>query len=238
MGGKFEIGRIRGLPVFIDASFIILIFLWGQSYFIGGDTRRMSMGFLLIVGLSLSILIHELAHAIAGHNLGVAPSHIELNGLGGLCYWAQPMRPEAWRRIAISLVGPLSNLLLYGVFELLTSMVDPRGQRAVYHVTSMLAWANWWMFVFNMLPAFPLDGGKALEALLGKGLTFTAARLVVGVLGLCLAAFCAYLGLGGVPPAWLPISGGTWMLVMAFLLGLENYMAIQGASNPPWQRRN
>jgi Zn-dependent protease len=228
MGGKFEIGRIRGLPVFIDASFIILIVLWGQNYFVGGNTTRMSIGFLLIVGLSLSILIHELAHAITGYKLGVAPSHIELNGLGGLCFWAQPMRPEAWRRIAISLVGPFSNLMLYFLFEALTAMVDVRTQRSVYQVTSTLAWANWWMFVFNMMPAFPLDGGKALEALLGKFLTFGMARIVVGVLGLCLAAYCAYLGL----------QGSMWMFVLAFMLALENYVAIQDASNPPWQRRN
>ncbi len=237
MGGKFEIGRIRGLPVFIDATFIVLIVLWGQRYFVGGDTKMMSTGFLLIVGLALSILIHELAHAIAGHNLGVAPSHIELNGLGGLCFWAQPMRPEAWRRIAIALVGPFSNLVLYFLFDFLTGFVDPKSQRFVYHVTSTLAWANWWMFVFNMLPAFPLDGGRAFEALLGKGMTFTAARLVVGVLGLCLAVLCAYVGLGGTFP-YFNIGGGPWMLVLALMLGFENFMAIQGASNPPWQRRN
>jgi Zn-dependent protease len=228
MGGKFEIGRIRGLPVFIDASFIILIVLWGQRYFVGGDTRMMSIGFLLIVGMTLSILIHELAHAVAGHKLGVAPSHIELNGLGGLCYWAQPMRPEVWRRVVISLVGPFANLLLYGLFEMLTAMVDPRSQRNVYHVTSLLAWANWWLFVFNMMPAFPLDGGRALEALLSKVLSFGTSRIVVGVLGLCLAAYCAYMGL----------QGSMWMFVLALLLAFENYTAIQGAANPPWQRRN
>jgi Zn-dependent protease len=228
MGGKFELGRIRGLPVLIDASFIILIVLWGQHYFTSGNTTRMSIGFLVIVGLALSILLHELAHAVAGHNLGVPPSHIELNGLGGLCFWAGPMRPEAWRRIVISLVGPASNLLLYFVFEGLGQMSAVRSNRFVYEVIRTLAWANWWMFVFNMLPAFPLDGGRALEALLGKVMTFTTSRLIVGVLGLCVAAYCAYLGL----------TGNTFMFILAFMLGLENYQAIQGANNPPWQRRN
>ena len=53
-------------------------------------------------------------------------------------------------------------------------------------------------------------------------------RSVVGVLGLCLAAYCAYLGL----------MGDTWMFVLALMLGLDNYTAVQDASNPPWQRRN
>ena len=228
MGAKFEIGRIRGLPVLIDVSFIILIVLWGERYFLSGSTTRMSIGFLLVVGLAVSILIHELAHAIVGHNLGVPPSHLELNGLGGLCYWAGPMTPIAWRRIAISLAGPASNFILYFLFTGLSEIPAVRTNRFVFEVVFTLAWANWWMGVFNMLPAFPLDGGKALEALLGKFLSFLTARKIVGVLGLCVAAYCAYLGL----------SGNTWMLLLAVLLGLENYEAIQGASNPPWQRRN
>ncbi len=236
MGAKFEIGRIRGLPVFIDASFIILIVLWGQNYFVGGNTARMSIGFLVIVGLALSILLHELAHAVVGHRLGVAPSHIELNGLGGLCYWASAMRPEAWPRIAISLAGPATNLLLYVLFTLLGEMPVVSSHRLVFAVTDTLAWANGWMFAFNMLPAFPLDGGKALEALLGKLLSSGNARLVVGAIGLVIAAGCAYIGLG--LGTIFGIGGGTWMLLLAFMLGLENFMAIQSASNPPWQRRN
>ena len=53
-------------------------------------------------------------------------------------------------------------------------------------------------------------------------------NLVVGVLGLCVAAYFGYLGL----------NGNTWMIIIALMIGLENYQAIQGASNPPWQRRN
>jgi Zn-dependent protease len=228
MGAKFEIGRIAGLPVMIDISFIILIVLWGERYFTSGNSVDMSIGFLLVVGLAVSILIHELAHAIVGHKLGWAPSHVELNGLGGLCYWASTGRSLAWQRIAVSLAGPFSNLALYFLFTQLAQLPGVSTNRLVLIVALNLAWANWWMFLFNLLPAFPLDGGKALEALLGKVLTFLTARRIVGALGLCVAAYCAYLGL----------SGNTWMLILAVMLGLENYEAVQGASNPPWQRRN
>jgi Zn-dependent protease len=130
--------------------------------------------------------------------------------------------------MAISLVGPASNFLLYFLFTGLSEVEAVRTNPFVYEVTWTLAWANGWMGVFNLLPAFPLDGGKALEALLGKFLTFLAARRVVGVLGLCVAAYCVYLGL----------NGNSWMLVLALMLGLENYEAVQGANNPPWQKWN
>ncbi len=228
MGAKFEIGRIAGLPVFIDVSFIVLIVLWGEGYFTSGSTVQMSIGFLLVVGLALSILVHELAHAVTGYHLGVPPSHIELNGFGGLCYWAGPMRPEAWRRIAISLVGPLSNFVLYFLFLQLSQLPVVMGNRFVFTVTGYLAIANWYMGLFNLFPAFPLDGGKALEALLGTVLSAMTARLIVGVLGLCAAAYFVYLG----------INGNTWLLVIAVMLGLANYDAVQGAKRPPWQRWN
>lgn len=228
MGAKFEIGRIWGLPVVIDISFILLMVLWGQGYFVGGDTTRMSLGFLTIVGLALSILLHELAHAVVGYRLGVSPSHVELNGLGGLCFWASPMRPEAWRRIAISLAGPAANLILWFVFSQLETLDSIRANRMVFRLFDTLAWVNGWMCLFNLLPAFPLDGGKALEALLGKVTGFLNARRVVAVLGMLIAAGCVYLG----------VQGSMWMLLLAFLLGLDNYQAFQDASNPPWQRRN
>lgn len=228
MGGKFEIGRIAGLPVVIDLSFIILIVLWGERYFRSGDTNLMSAGFLIIVGLAASILIHELAHAIVGYRLGVSPSHVELNGFGGLCYWAGPMRPEAWRRIAISLAGPASNLMLWLLFSQLGELAAVRSNRLVSHVVYYLGFANWWMFVFNLLPAFPLDGGKALEALLGKVLSFLMARRIVACLGLLVTAGCVYLAL----------QGNMWMLVLALMIGMENYQALQDASRPPWQRWN
>ena len=83
MGGQFEIGRIARIPILIDFSFILLIVLWGQSYFTSGNTQMMSAGVIIIIGLAISILIHEFAHAAAGHLFGVRASHVELNASVG-----------------------------------------------------------------------------------------------------------------------------------------------------------
>lgn len=229
MGGKFELCRIAGLPVIIDASFILLIVLWGQHYFTSGDTQRMSAGVVIVIGLALSILIHELAHAIVGHYFGVEPSHLELNGMGGLCYWASPMRREAWPRIAISIAGPLSNLALYYLFKELAVLDAIAGNRLMRGVLATLSGMNFLLFVFNMLPAYPLDGGKALEALIGPFVGEFRAIRVIAVIGLVVTAWLVLRAIQG-PDMFL--------LLVAALLGITNWQALQSTGGPPFQRRN
>ena len=225
MGGKFELCRIAGLPVVIDVSFIFLILLWGQHYFINANTQRMSMGVVIIIGLAASILVHEFAHAVVGSYFGVRPSHVELNGLGGLCYWASPMRQQAWPRIAISLAGPASNLLLYFLFEGLaeTSLASENPQ--FWNVVNTLSTVNRFMCLFNLLPAFPLDGSKALEAFLGLFLNGLNSTRVVACLGLVLSAFVAFAA----------TRYGIFFLLVAFMLAQTNWQVLQSA-RMPWQR--
>ncbi len=226
MGGKFELGRIAGLPVVIDATFILLIVLWGQHYFTSGNTQLMSAGVVIVIGLALSILIHELAHAVAGHYFGVKASHVELNGMGGLCFWASPMRREAWPRIAISIAGPLSNLALYFLFKELAALDGLAGNRMVRTVLLTLSATNFLLFVFNMLPAYPLDGGKALEALIGPVAGEYRAIQIVAVIGLAVTAWLVLRAL----------QGDMFILLIAALLGITNWQALQSTGRPPFQR--
>ena len=228
MGGKFEIGRIAGLPVVIDASFILLVVLWGQHYFTSGNTQLMSAGVVIVIGIALSILIHELAHAIVGHYFGVEPSHVELNGMGGLCYWASPMRQEAWPRIAISIAGPLSNLALYFLFKELAAVQGLAGNRMLRNVLLTLSSTNFLLFVFNMLPAYPLDGGKALEALIGPVVGALNAIRIIAIFGLMVTAWLVFRA----------VQGDMFLLLIAALLGITNWQALQSAGGPPFQRRN
>lgn len=223
MGGKFELGRISGLPIYIDASFLLLILLWGQHYFFSGNAQQMSAGVVIIIGLGLSILLHELAHAYTGRYFGVRAGHIELNGMGGLCYWATAMRGDAWPRIAIYLAGPLSNLALYGLFSELADVEQASGNRMLRQVLFTLGTTNYMLFVFNMLPAFPLDGGKALEAVLGTVMRGNHATRIVACIGILVAL-------------WLAIQVqnlGMFVLLIAVLIGLTNWQALNSASGPP-----
>lgn len=86
-----EVGRIAGILIVLDASFILLFVLFGMHYFTSGSSQAISSGPLLVTGLALSILLHELEHAFAGRLYGIGTTHIQLNGPGGLCSYDRHM---------------------------------------------------------------------------------------------------------------------------------------------------
>lgn len=241
MGGQAVVGRIAGIPIILDFSLIFLVLLWGLPYFTAGNGGAITVGLALILGLTLSILLHELGHAFAGRIFGVETSHIELNGLGGLCYWGSPLPSAALPRIIISAAGPFTNLGLYfllegavlGLQELPDTVGVVGGLGRLQYVCKVLAYANFALFVFNLLPAHPLDGGKILAALLQIRFGSFLANRIVGMLGLLLAFVCLLgaLGIG-------PLDYGPFMGVLAVLLFLSNAQALDGSGRPPWKRWN
>jgi Zn-dependent protease len=232
VGGQFEIGRIARIPILIDFSFVLLIVLWGQNYFTSGNMQLVSAGVIVVAGLGISILVHEFAHAVAGHYFGVRASHVELNGLGGLCYWASPMRREPLPRIVIVLAGPASNFVLWWLLDTLADTLRQNGGMrsnfVLFQTIGTLATANWYLGLFNLLPAYPLDGSSALEALLNIFLQNWRARQIVACLGLCVVAWIFYMA----------FPGSIWMMMLAVLLGLQNWQVLQASGGPPWQRWN
>jgi len=89
---RIEIGRIAGIPIYLDMMFVLVLLVLTYPYFIGGSAQAMSAGFVIIVGLLLSILLHELGHAFAGRLFRAHVSHIELTGLGGIAHFEAPCR--------------------------------------------------------------------------------------------------------------------------------------------------
>ena len=235
MGGKFEAGHIRGIPLVIDGSFLILIVLWGMPWFRTGSAADMAFGLWLVVGLAGSIILHELGHAWAGQYYGVRTSHLELNGLGGLCYYASSMPMKPFPRIVMLLAGPAANLLLWGLFagagHLLTGFKPPSwlpvtGFARLEYLCTMLAWMNGWMLCFNLLPAYPLDGGRTLEAILRLWTHVDRARYIVGWLGLVVTVGCVFS---------VPLYG-LFMLVLVLHLYQANAFVLASSGGPKWKR--
>ena len=83
MFNRLELGRIAGITIYLDMMFVLVLLFFTYPYFTSGNTQLMSAGFIIVVGLLLSILLHELGHALAGHLLKAPVSHIDLTGLGG-----------------------------------------------------------------------------------------------------------------------------------------------------------
>ena len=93
--------------------FVLVLLVFTYPYFIGGNTQMMSAGFIVVVGLLLSILLHELGHAFAGRLFRAKVSQIELTGLGGIAHFERSLPRSALARSLIYLAGPAVNLGLW-----------------------------------------------------------------------------------------------------------------------------
>ncbi len=203
--GQFELFRIGRIPIHLDFWFIALAALWTRPYWsagLNGNTQLLSAAFVLAVGLFVSILLHELGHAWAGRLFGVETSHIELNGIGGLCHFRRSLPASVLARTVIGLAGPFANLVLWLVFDALFAGTAQMGHGLLTIVLVQLAWINKLMFIYNLLTAFPLDGGKVLEAWLAPVLGPAWSVRVVALLGFGVAAWIV----------WYAWPNGIWMM--------------------------
>lgn len=234
---KVEVGRIFGIPVVVDMSLILIVALWGQNYFTSGDAAMMSYGMLLIAGLLVSILLHEFGHAAAYRYFQVPVSHIELNGMGGLCYPARPMPPNRLPNIVVLLAGPAVTgalwLLFSGLETALGNIPDEAGVFSGIDRLAGLCWhlgqVNWWMLLFNLAPSHPLDGGRALAFLLSRWMGYDRAMRLVACTGLLVIVWLV----------WQGVQGSLFAFVLAFFLFQANQQVLSAhGGGPRWQRWN
>lgn len=226
MFSRAEIARIFGIPIYLDMFFVLVLLLFTHPYFTKGDTQMISAGLVIVIGLLVSILLHELGHALMGRLFGANVSHIELTGLGGVAHFERSLPPSAWRRMLIFLAGPAVNLGLWLGFYELATMAGGAGKPALTQALAVLAYANFWLMAFNLLPAYPLDGGQTLEAFLGLFLGPIWATRVVGSLGVLIAVAIAVFSLQSI---------NLWMVLLAFILFTANFDALKSVGG--WNGR-
>ncbi|MDX2205095.1 MAG: site-2 protease family protein, partial [Hyphomicrobiaceae bacterium] len=214
---RMELGRIGGIPIYLDMFFVLILLLFSYPYFTAGSSQAMSAGFVIIVGILVSILLHELGHALAGYMFSTRVSHIELTGLGGIAHFERSLPKSALQRSVIYLAGPAANLALWWAFGELAILAASTGNGLLALPFGVLASTNFLLMVFNLLPAYPLDGGQTLDAWVGALFGGQWATRVVGSLGLLVAIGVALLA--------LPTN--FFMLFVAFFLGQANWEALQ-----------
>ena len=217
MNSHIELGRIAGVPVYLDMMFALTLLFFGSRYFTSGDSQTMAMGLLIMAGLLVSILLHELGHAFAGRLYGVRTREIELTGLGGVARFANSLPRSVFAKTLIYLAGPAVNLVLWIGFDQVAMAVAGLGKSVAFWTFQSLAFNNYWLLLFNLMPAFPLDGGRTLEAWLSAIMSTAWAIRIVAVLGLVVALGCVGLA----------IQGSIWMLLLAFVLYQQNWAALQ-----------
>lgn len=193
---------VAGIPVRLHTSFLVLV---GAYVAITGAREGwLAFGVVLagVVGFFLSVLAHELGHAFAARIFGIRTLGIVLLPFGGAAQ-LERRRVAPWVDAAISLAGPLVNLVLAVVLFAAWVVLDTRA-------LSLLAGVNLALGTFNLLPAFPMDGGHVLRALLVTALGVVRGTFVTLVVGGGLAALMGLVGL------W---AGEPGLVIVAALLG-------------------
>lgn len=234
--------RWLGVPVEVERSWGVIAALvtWtlATGYFplrVPGfpPAAHWAMGLAATLLLFLSILLHELGHALVAKRHGIRVARVTLFLFGGVAEIAHdPRRPSVELRMALA--GPLvSALIAGGCAALVSRLAFPSGPAtlAVRAVVEYLALINTALLVFNLLPGFPLDGGRVLRALLWVRLgSLRRATRITGalgvLLGLGLMAVGAFAVLRG---AWV---GGVWYILLGFFLRRAARLGAQQAERP------
>jgi Zn-dependent protease/CBS domain-containing protein len=176
LGGDLKIGRLAGIPISIHPLWLVIVGLitWslGSAYYpdqVSGIAPAAAYGLGLASALLLfaSILLHELGHAVVARRYGVEIDGIELWLLGGVAKMkGAAHRPEEELRFALA--GPAVTVVIAAVFSLAVAALPSSTPDAVTALLAYQALINAAILVFNMIPAFPLDGGRVLRAILWR----------------------------------------------------------------------
>lgn len=234
MKGEFQVGRITGIPIKIHWT--LILFLPVVAYILASqleqvatlplvdldpgpllsDTGRIYAGIVVAIGLFVSVLLHELGHAVVARREGIEVSQITLWIFGGLAMLKDIGRePRSEAKIAVA--GPIVSLAL-GAMPAAFLLVQP-GPYVEFPVV-YLAYLNVVLALFNMLPAFPLDGGRLLRALLGFRMSFGEATEMAANVGKAMAVL---MGLGGL------LFGNLWLVFIALFIYMGASQEAQGA---------
>jgi Zn-dependent protease/predicted transcriptional regulator len=184
-------GRIFGVEVRVHLSFLLLLLFIGMSEQLARNSVSPWRGAALLGIVFGSVVLHELGHALVGRQSGVSPKAIVLLPIGGVTMFdeAQPEIPVNWKRdVRIAAAGPTLNFLIAGVAAFFLNVAMPQDRLwANPYVNSLnlpnsVFWANLWLGAFNLLPAYPLDGGRVLRAFFSRTMDpVTATRRAVSI---------------------------------------------------------
>src|ERR671916_1628485 len=197
MGGSFKIGRVFGIDVKIHWTFFLLLaFFFYLGFSNGGSVAAALVAATVIVALFFCVLLHEFGHSLVAQRFGIEVPDITLLPIGGLARLKSlPERP--WDEVKIAVAGPLVNVVLAPVFfgvalllgdNLMTPANILEGVQSAGQVFAYLGFINVALVLFNLIPAFPLDGGRVLRGLLATRLGAVRATDVSAAVGQFFAA--------------------------------------------------
>lgn len=201
---SWSVGRLAGIDVRVHGTFVILLAWVLLSHLLAGHGWTMALTGLLVVSVVFGVVVlHELGHALVARRFGIRTRDITLLPIGGVAT-LERMPEDPRQELLVAIAGPLVNVALAAIAgALVVAMGAPWSPRAITTVGAPLLtqflWLNVGLAVFNMLPAFPTDGGRVLRALLAMRFDRVRATDVAARVGQWMALALGVLGLFGMP---------------------------------------
>jgi Zn-dependent protease len=247
MFGSLKLGKFFGIDLFVHGTFWLLpLFVLFNGAF-SGDVAGAAFDVMILFAIFGCVVLHEVGHALAARYYGIGTRDITLYPVGGVASLERiPERP--WQEIAIALAGPAVNLviaagLLVGIVA--TNVAIPgsfslAGMDPLDVFVFQVLIANLFLLVFNLIPAFPMDGGRVLRALLSMGMPRVDATRVAVTVGAVIAAGFFLVGVGALPNPLTDERGMSFGLILVagvvFLLGQAELAGVRAqAAQRQWR---
>jgi len=199
MGWSWKLGRVAGIDVYMHGTFLVLVAWVGLSHYL--ERHRWTdagAGILFILALFAIVVLHELGHALTARHYGIRTRDITLLPIGGVAR-LERMPDDPKQEMLVALAGPAVNIALAGVLFVLapaaTSLtVGDMGSVGVGFFAKLTS-VNIWLALFNLIPAFPMDGGRVLRAALALRMDYVRATTIAAEVGRGLALVFGLIGL-------------------------------------------
>lgn len=224
MDATFKVARVRGIDVGVHFSWFIVVVLftlifaesqYPNTYPDWSEAQYWSVAIASVILLFLSVLLHEFGHALVAQSRGVGVRSITLfifGGVAGLTRESDDAGDEFW----IAIAGPLVSIGLAGLFGAAWLVFGDASEQAAA-LLGYLAYVNFILVLFNMIPGFPLDGGRVLRAAIwrGTGDLRRATRIASGI-GVGIGTLFVVAGLVLIVTGYLV--NGIWAVVIGWFL--------------------
>jgi len=201
---SFQIARVAGIDVRIHATFFLLLAWFGFVYYSEGGYGAMVAGLSFIILLFACVVLHEFGHALAARAFGINTPDITLLPIGGVAR-LERMPDKPWQELVVAIAGPAVNIVIAIVLYLMVgnlfrsagfeSLATGQGD-----ILTRLLVINITLVLFNLLPAFPMDGGRILRALLAMRMKHARATRIAAGIGQAAAVLIGLPGLLGGNP--------------------------------------
>jgi Zn-dependent protease/predicted transcriptional regulator len=199
MKWSFEVTKLFGIPLRIHLAFLLLLVFVAMAGAQAGEAAGALNGVLTVVLVFGCVAIHELAHSLVAMRYGVNVRAIVLLPIGGVSQMDE-IPEDAGQEVRVSLVGPLTSLvlaLLFYLFAVAANQEISLRQLSIYRGTLLpkLFVINLMLGLFNILPAFPMDGGRVLRGILSARMDHTKATKIAVDIGQAMAILMFFFGI-------------------------------------------